>query len=205
MEQITHKAVLEELESKFKNEVWDEEDVYRWCQQVETLYIADPDSMWKYLNINLPVTSGRILLPANLYKLIDVFDPETKLRVRYNRTGKVLKQLVDYTKDTISLNYVGTPIDDDCMPLIDEDHIIACETFCKINHFENDALYNSLNYNLYQDWKVRFDGMIQGAKGGFKNWGSQEYGDMMTIMGNEIPRIGFQPLVTKYYGQNEAS
>jgi hypothetical protein len=201
--EITHLAVLEELEGKFKNKQWDEEDVYRWCQQVETLYIADPDSMWKYLNIHLPVSGGRVLLPANLYKLDDVFDPETKKRVRFNRAGKVLKQLINYDCDTIAINYIGTPINKDCMPVINEDHIMACETFCKISGFEGDALYNELNYNLYQDWKVRFDGMIQGVKGGFKDWSAQDYGDMMTIMGNEIPRIGYQPLVTKYYGQDE--
>jgi len=200
---ITHKAVLDELEGKFKDKIWDEEDVYRWCQQVEVLYIADPDSMWSYVNINLAVTSGKVLLPANLYKLTDVFDPETKKRVRFNRMGKVLKQLIDYTKDTISINYIGTPIDDDCMPTIDEDHIIACETLCKINGFESDLLYGEINQNLYYDWKNRFDLMCQSAKGGYRNWSAQDFGDMMTIQGNEIPRIGYQPLVTKYYGQTE--
>lgn len=197
---ITHLAVLEELENKFKHKQWDEEDVYKWCQQVETLYIADPDSMWKYVNINLPVIHGSVMLPMNLYKLLDVFDPETKKRVRFNRMSKVLKQLVNYDKDTISINYIGTPINDECMPTINEDHIIACETLCKINGFEGEVLYGEINQNVYYDWKKRFDGMIQGAKGGFKDWSAQDFGDMMIIQGNEIPRIGYQPLVTKYYG-----
>lgn len=197
---VTHLAVLEELEAKFKNKKWDEEDVYKWCQQVETLFIADPDSMWRYVDINLPVVSGKVLLPTNLYKLLDVFDPVTKLRVRFNRMGKVLKQLIDYEEDTISINYIGTPIGDDCMPLIDEDHIIACETLCKINGFESELLYGEITQNLYYDWKNRFDLMIQSVKGGYRNWSAQDFGDMMTIHGNEIPKIGYQPLITKYYG-----
>ena len=88
------------------------------------------------------------------------------------------------------------------MPTINEDHFAACETFCKINAFEVDALYGEINQGLYGDWKTRFDGMIQSAKGGFKDWSAQDYADMMTIHGNEIPRIGFQPLMNNYYGQN---
>ena len=169
---------------------------------VETIYIADPDSMWKYLDITLPVSSGRVLLPANLYKLVDVFNPKTKERVYFNRTGKVLKQLIDYTEPTVSINYIGTPIDDDCIPTINEDHLPACEVFCKINAFEVDALYSEINQNVYADWKVRFDNMIQGVKGGFRDWSAQEYEDMMTIQGDTIPRIGPMPLANNFYGRN---
>ncbi len=198
---ITHLPILEELEGKFKNKQWNEQDVLRWCQQVETLYVADPDAMFFYMNIHLTVTAGKVMLPSNLYKLQDVYDPETEARVRYNRQGMVLKQLVDYDKDTIAVNYVGTPIDADCMPMIHEDHYPACETFCKIQGFESDVLYNEINQGIYQDWKVRFDGMIQGVKGGFRDWSSQEFGNMTVIMGNEIPKIGYMPLSQNFYGK----
>ena len=198
---ITHRAILDELESKFPTKSWDEEDVLKWCQQVETIYVADPDSMWKYLEIPLNVVKGKVLLPANLYKLLDVYDHENyDTRVRYNRQGKILKQLVGYEKDVVMINYVGTPIDEDCIPLITEDHYPACETFCKINNFEVDALYGEISQGIYGDWKTRFDGMIQGVKGGFRDWGAQEYADMTIIMGNEIPKIGYQPLAHKYTG-----
>jgi len=202
---ITHKAVLESLEQKFPEKKWDEEDVYKWCQQVQLLLVADPDALWMYKNIHLPVISGKVELPSNLYKLIDVFDPETNDRVRYNRRNKTLKKLIDFSKDVIAINFIGNPIDDNCMPLINEDYVFACETFCKINGFENDMLYNKINQNVYFDWTNRFDGMLQGAKGSFVDWGAQEFGEMMVIMGNEIPKIGYQPLATTYYGQDEST
>ena len=196
---ITHLPILEELESKFKHKEWNEEMILRWCQQVETIYIADPDTMWAYNEMHFDINGGKVMLPANLYRLIDVYDPETKKRVRFNRTGTVIKQLVNYKKDVIAINYIGTPIDEDCLPLIYEDHYPACETFCKIQGFENEVLFGEINLTIYMDWKKRFDGMIQGVKGGFKNWTSQDFGDMMTIHGNEIPKIGYQPLSHKYF------
>jgi len=200
---INHVPILEELEKKFKDKTWDEEDVLRWCQQVETIYVADPDAMWKFMDIRVEVRGGRVMLPSNLYKLIDVYDPDTSKPVRFNRTGMVIKQLIGYRKKAIALNYIGTPVDKDCIPLINEDHFSACETLCKINGFEVDALYNDINQGMYQDWKQRFDGMIQGVKGGFRNWSAQEFNDMVTIQGNEIPRVGRQPLLNNYYGQKD--
>ena len=114
----------------------------------------------------------------------------------------VIKQLIDFDGDTVALNYIGTPIDDECIPLIHEDHFPACEALCKINGFEGDVLYGDINQGVYQDWKQRFDGMIQGVKGGFRDWSAQDFEDMMTIHGNEIPKIGRQPLANNYYGQN---
>ena len=196
---ITHEVILEELEKKFPNKNWDEEDVLRWCQQVETIYVADPDTMWMYKEIVLPVNVGKVKLPPNIFRLLDVYDPDTDLRVRFNKRGMILKQLIDYQKDTIAINYIGTPIDkdNDYLPLIYETHYPACETFCKIQGFEYDALYGELNQNLYFDWKNRFDVMIQSVKGDYKHWTTDDFNAMVTIMGDEIPKIGFMQLIHK--------
>ncbi len=203
---ITHEVILEDLREKFPNKDWNEESIYRWCQQTETIYIADPDSMVRYLEIPIDVTGGKVQLPANLYKLLDVYDNRdgNARRVRYNRMKSVLKQLVNesdsrkYDGDVIWLNYIGTALDSNCMPLIDENHFPSCETLCKINGFELEATYGEINMSIYMDWKQRFDGMIQGAKSDIRDWDSQTWKDLLVIHGNEIPKIGYQPLAHKY-------
>jgi len=202
---ITHEAILLELEEKLPMKKWNEEQVYRWCQQVETLYVADPDSMVLYRQIPLNVVRNQVYLPENLYKLLDVFEyisESNQKRVRFNRNknGKVIKQLINYDKDVVWINYIGTPMNDDCMPLIDVDHFPACETLCKINAFEGDALYGEISQAVFMDWKDRYDGMIQGVKGGVKNWTAQDFAEMTVIMGNEIPKIGFMPLANNFTG-----
>lgn len=206
---ITHEVVYQDLMEKFPNKTWNEESIYRWCQQVETIYIADPDSMVRYEEVPLKITSGKVKLPDNLYKLLDVFDntePKLPRRIKYNRQKSVLKQLVDpmhlkkYKGEVIWINYIGTALDDNCMPLIDENHYPACETFCKINGFELEVTYGEIAQSVYFDWKTRFDGMIQGAKGDIRDWDAKTWAELTVIHGNEIPRIGYQPLAHQYTG-----
>ena len=164
---ITHEPIFRELEAKFPMKSWNEEDIYRWCQQVETIYIADPDTMYKYLEIPLDVVKGKVRLPDNLYKLIDVYwirdyDPQrAKLyqvenRVDYLKMNTVLKHLKmgskRFEEDVVWINYIGTPMGDDCIPLIYEPHYPACETFCKIQGFEGDILHGTINSSLYMVW-----------------------------------------------------
>jgi hypothetical protein len=213
---ITHEPIYRELEGKFSNKRWNEEDVYRWCQQVVNVYIADPDTMFKYLQVPLSVSNKGALLPANVSRLLDVYWvrnykegqeilEENTVRLKYNRMDRVLKQLhmngKRFEEDVVWVNYIGAAIDTkSCMPLIFEPYYPACETFCKIQGFEAEMLMGKINGNLYFDWKQRFDLMIQGVKSDMKLWDSQEYANMTIIMGNEIPKIGYQPLAHKYTG-----
>lgn len=202
---ITYEDVLSSLENQHKNTTFQDENILNWCMDVETIFIADPDSMWKYLEIPLSVVSQKVALPSNLYKLIDVYDPEDpNIRIPYHRRGSVLLVNENYNKDTVSINYAGTPLDrDTCMPLIYVSHKPACEVYCKIQHYEEDVLLAKVNQNIYFDWKQRFDNMIQSAKVNFENWGAQEFNHMTIIHGNELPRIGFTPLAHNAFGEKQ--
>ena len=190
----------------FKTTQFNEEDILNWCQEVETIYIADPDSMILYKTIPLPLSNGFVTLPPNLYKILDVYDnPKKNNRLSYNKLPKKL-YIPNVKEETIYLNYVGTPINEDCIPLIHADHQPACETFCLINHFMEDALNNKINQNMYFDWKQRFDGMIQAAKAYGRDWDAQRLQRMDIILGSQIPKIGFMPLVhndTEYLNIND--
>ena len=196
--EITYEVVLQDLQEKFPNKVWNEESIFRWTCQTESIYIADPDSMVKFLEVPLNVVSGKVILPGNLYKLMDVYDNENKetpIRIRYNRQRSVLKQLIardnqKYDKNVVWINFIGTALNSDCIPLIDENHYPACLTYCQIQGFEYEALYGEINMTVYMDWKQRFDGMIQGCKSDIRDWSSQDWEHMLVVMGNEIPRIG---------------
>lgn len=202
---ITHDVILKSLRRNFKSIEFDEEDVLNWCQEVETLYVADPNAMVKYLEIPLNVTNTRrVKIPTNNFKLLDVYAPaEYNYQGRSNRQRRVnfreqARYIVldnDYDHDRVMINYIGTPLDDDtCLPLINADHQPACETFCKINAFEEHSAFNKISVNLYHDWKQRFDGMIQGVKGGVRGWSRDKFAKMTIIMGDKLPRIGFMTL-----------
>jgi len=100
-------------------------------------------------------------------------------------------------EDIVYINYIGTPLDGDCIPMIDRNHQAACETYCRIQAFEEDLLLGKIHQSLYFDWKQRFDGMIQGAKGGFDSWDRDDWAHMLIIMGDKIPKIGHMKLAHK--------
>ena len=196
---ITHVEIIASLQRNFKTMVIEDEDVLNWCQEVETLYVADPDSMWKYLEIPLNIVNNRVLLPSNLYKLLDVYkSPTDDTRIIYYRNGAYLNVSTDYTGTTLTVNYVGTPIDKNCIPLIHADHQAACELWCKINMFEEQSLSGKINQNVYFDWKNRFDLAIQAAKVNYRDWDAKKFAGMLAIMGDMIPHIGYQELANEH-------
>ena len=200
MEYITHEVIYTSLQRNFSGVDINEEDVLNWCQEVETIYVADPDAMVQYLRIPLAVSGQRrVKLPSNIYKLLDVYEyndnPDyNSLRIGYRKLAGHIILNKDPKEKRVMINYIGTPLDENCMPLINSDHQPACETYCKINLFEEKALNNRINQNLYFDWKQRFDGMIQGVKGGVRGWDRQKWAKMTIVMGDELPHIGFMPL-----------
>jgi len=194
MDFITHEVIYNQLLTVFKNKSFDEEDILNWCQEVETIYVANPDDMLRYEQIPLTVqSSNRTLLPTNMYKLIDVYNKSNQALSHY-RNGRYLIIKNSKVGDEFFINYVGTPIDERGIPMIHKDHQPACETYCKIQAFQEEALNRTIDMNLYNNWQERFDGMCQSAKGGFRSWDSQRFQRMNIILGNQIPRIGFMPL-----------
>lgn len=202
MDWISHKVVFTNLQRIFKKKAFQEEDILNWCQEVEQLFVSDPDAMVQYLRIPLNVNSNRrVILPSNVFKLIDVYEPvdvnqpdETGLHIGFRKMPGGLVINRDIEGNRVMINFWGTPLDDDCMPLIQRAHQPACETYCKIQSFEEDMALGKINQNLYFDWKQRFDGQIQGVKGGVEGWSSEDWAKMTIVMGDMLPRIGYMPL-----------
>jgi len=150
--------------------------------------------MVKYMRIPLKVVNGFVEYPPNIYKILDVYDnPKKNRRVTYFKREKTI-YVPNYKEEVIYMNFVGTPMNEDCIPLIHKDHQPACEAYCKINYFTEDALNGKINQNMYFDWTQRFDGMIQAAKAYGREWDAQRLQKMDIIFGDQIPRIGFIPL-----------
>ena len=187
MDYISHKTILANLQRNFKHKQFDEEDILNWCQEVEVLYVADPDAMVQYLQVPLTVGSNRrVQLPSNIYKLQAVYEfdekPENQnQRIHYRRLPNTVVLNKDPKNPVVLVNYIGTALDSDCLPQIDRNHQPACETWCKIQEFEEEALHGKIDRTLYFDWKQRFDGQIQAVKGGVDKWDDQDWAKMTMI------------------------
>jgi len=196
---ISPETIWADLTRNFLTKEIDRYNVIEWCAQVETRYIKDVDLMTDVMEIPLTVINSQALLPCNIFRIIDAYDGfESSIDYSLSSTGAYLTSLkytnsgADYDEDTVYINYKGTPIDPDTgFPLIAKGHENACEVFCKMRLFEEDALYGKINYNMYVRWDQQFSGMITNALADpYRHKVANYLKQLDTIRGNMLPQIG---------------
>lgn len=143
----------------------------------------------------LDVVNATAYLPSNLYRLLNTYD-ENDIEIRYSTNGAYLFNMVDYNgnvvedADEIFIDYIGLVLDDDCKPMIHEKHIQACETFCKMQMFEEEYAMGKFNINLWREWQQGLPGMIQAAKGSnYRQFSRDHLTNINIIRGNMFPRL----------------
>lgn len=197
---VSAEVIMADLARKYKSFEWDLDDVIEWCAQVETNYIPEVNQMVHYVKVPLTVTSRQVELPCNIHRILDVYDSD-EARVQYYNNGAFLVDLRDDTGEelddsveTIYINYVGLPLDDDGIPLILKGHEPACETFCKINFFEEKVALGEFSPDLWEKWNQQFSGQITSAKQSVRHMDRYDIDKLNIIKGNMIIKIGSMPI-----------
>lgn len=156
--------------------------------------------MAKYLKQPLPVVTSKVALPTNLYRLLAVYDDNDQ-HTRHNNNGAYLFDLVDYygnafDDDTeIYIDYVGLILDDQCRPMIHESHVAACETFCKLQAFEEEYAMGKFSPRMYEQWMQALPGQIQASRGSnYRQFTKEHLNHLNVIRGNMFPRLESTPL-----------
>ena len=156
-------------------------------------------TMVRYEEVELTVESCRALLPCNLERILDIYDPNESIVVGAQNMGSYLSLPDDYTDDTVFINYVGTPLSNQGIPLIVKGHENACELFCKIRTFEEDMVDGRFDKNLWMSWDQQFSGMCQNALQNWKHKTRDDINKLQVIRGNMIPVIGLTTLFHKRF------
>jgi len=208
---ISPEVIWADLTRYIKTKEIDRYEVIELCAQVETRYIQDVDLMTSIYEVPITVINSQALLPCNIFRILDVYDGYgTAIGYSLSDKGSYLNALKyinsgsDYIEDTIYINYKGTNIDTETgFPLIIKGHENACETFCKIRLFEEDALFGKLNYTMYRNWEQQFSGQILNAlQNPYRRLVANYLKQLETIRGNMIPQIGRLELSHKKFRTN---
>lgn len=182
---------------KYRRKKFYEDDFLAWCAVVETQIIPDVDFMIHFEEIGIDYTNGLLPLPCNIHRLLDVFDISEQT-IFYQNNGTHLYGLKDYNGNliadgtTIYLNYIGTNIDVKTgIPLCLRGHEFVCETYCKIQAFEEDVTLKNFDANMYALWINSLPGLIAAAKQDVHQHISREMVNRnIIIRANMIPMIG---------------
>lgn len=157
-----HKDITQRLSQYISQKNIQEADIMEWCQQAENEYIMDMTAMWKYLNVALTVEAGIAMLPCNVQRILDVFTSRgnSSSRIEYANNRGYIFLGADYKSDKVYINYIGTPISEDGVPLIAKGHEAACELYCMTKIYFEDSLYGRINQQLYEQWSQRFNNAV---------------------------------------------
>jgi hypothetical protein len=193
---VTPDVIAYELGREFKSKKWDIGDVRTWCGIVETRYVKDIETMMKFEEVPLTVTSNMLLLPCNVFRILDVYESVNK-NLTYKNNGAYLYDFkYNGVKQTYSdnftlyLNYIGINIDESTGEiLIVKGHEEACKTFCKIEAFAEDAAYGRFSKDIWAMWKEEFSGQFKAARYNVQHKSRLDIDNLNIIRGNMIPKI----------------
>lgn len=190
--------IYKRLARTFHSREFHLDDIIELCGECETSYIKDMEAMITINSVPLTVTNGNVLLPCNVFTILDVYD-ESKKPITYTplTTGAYISNLKYYrtetevTDETVYINYIGSPIDEAGNPLIIKGHENACETFCKIRLFEEDAIFGKINANLWGRWNMQFSGQLANARSNPRRHSAVLYlKNLEVIRYDLLPKIG---------------
>jgi hypothetical protein len=203
---VSHKVIYADLSRKFKDKLFEEDDIIEWVGICESRYTHDIDMMFKFTEVPLTVqTIGNrpmAKLPCNIFRLLDVYtSSDWKSTQEHYNNGEYLILPDGYTLQYVFINYIGTPISDDGEPLIVKGHENAVETFIKLQAFEEDWINQSISPTVYGTWQQMFSGQIQNSKYTFRHFDRSYFEKLMIIHGNSVPKIGTLPLYNNQFNE----
>lgn len=194
-------VVYNNITRKWKSKGITKDDILEWCMQCELEYIQDIDALPLFTKIDLTVDVNlEVLLPCNIYRILDIFDSNGNV-VNYQSNGAYLYNLTDkygntdYYKegDCIYINYKGVMIDcESGEPMIGSGHEVACETYCKIQMFEEAVANKVFDANMWMSWKNEFTNQYMAARYESRRYKTRdEIGTKsFQIRGNMLAHIG---------------
>jgi len=161
-----HLNILARLTRYIKQKEFHPDDVMEWCQEVETDYLGDVDNMFLFLQVPLVVTNYAAKLPCNVHRVIDIYtDPNDNGSIVFaNNDGAKLFLGNWYNKDYVYINYYGTPINDQGVPMIIRGHEQACEAYCILKVYYEDILNDKVSTRSAVEMKEEFRNKLNMAR-----------------------------------------
>lgn len=197
----THKNVAASLASYIKNRNIGLDDIYSWCSEAISLYIADIEFMWTYNEMGFEIIGGRILIPCNCFRIINVYNSGEKELSFFNNGAYLSDIKLNGTNledgDIIYLNYTGTPVDEDGLLIIPLTFVPACEFFCQSKIYFEDYIEGKMSESKYNTIIARFDNSSRAGRNSYRGLTTNWINKNKIIRGNMLPAIGGIPLIHK--------
>jgi len=190
---IRPEEIMMDLSRTYKNKNFSLHDIIEWCMQVETEHICDVDIMNKYV-LTTEIANGKIVLPNNVYRILSIYDDNNVPLRKSAVSGIYIHGLSEYNGKILNVEFLGVPLDDDCMPLIAASHKMACMQYVIMQLFAEEADYDISKWKMQSFRKEEFSAMVTAAKQGYREWSEDAINSLLRFKYNEP----FKDLQTRY-------
>ena len=165
-----------------------------WCATCEIEWIGDPCSFDNIEGYEIEVKEYRALMPCNIYSLRNVYRKDgvrlfTPDDYSYNENYLFLDNCnMEY--GYICIDYLGIPINERGLPLMERGHEVACELFCQWNMFAQDNMEGKIkNPRWYESLSIQLNDAIDDAKSSHRNMTNDEHYKVLLSINNIIPNL----------------
>jgi hypothetical protein len=200
---VTHKVILANLGRVYRSKQFQEMDILEWSQMYMNQYAKDVSVMTHFQEIGLDVpmsghNKNMVFTPCNIFRLMDVYDSSGR-RITYSYNGSYIMLPETNTLDVIYINYFGSVVNEEGVPLVPKQYINAAETFCKINAFEEEVAQGTFSMSMWDLWNQQLTGQTMNARSDFRHMDQRTIDKWNIIKGNMIPIIANVKLSHKYF------
>ncbi len=164
----------------------DEITIMRWCAEVMTEIIRDPENFFYIEDMALgKPKNGLISVPMNVIKVSSVKDKTTERNLTYRFVGNYIHlNSADFQTDIV-INCYALPIDEDGFPLICEGFEKACEAYCAVNIYREDFMEGKIDVNRWVALEQEKESELNAAQFAWRDIDRNYVQDLMNIMVNQ--------------------
>lgn len=188
-------------------DIW---DLVEWCAEA-IKNVGNFESFHHYIPEHDPICHLKIknkqaLLPCNVYRLLGVYHRGAPMNntdyIRNDSYLRFVRHHDDWDSNDddgsnddafiprrITIEFIGIPVDEEGMPMIDEIMIQACYWYCLKMIMTEDFLFGKVPPVAFNYLEEQYGKYVQKAKSSFKNTSRNDMDEIAMIMYNMIPKL----------------
>lgn len=184
---VSVKTIIAMLAASHKNLQLSENDIAEWCGEcIEE--IGEFTAMERFRDVKLTIKNNLAELPCNVFRVLHVKNGQHI--PKYSINHPYIK-FVRYS-GSVTIDYLGIPVDDDGYPVIDRKARQACYWYSLKKLLTEDFYNGKVGQAAWEDIKINEEYYISSARGNMGNMTRDDLNGITKVMYSMVSSI-FMP------------
>ena len=190
-------GIMSVIAQRYKSVNLSRSEVLEWAMyaQIHELGLSEKFFYFKDIELTLEDSSNtnykQAKQPKNIHRLLDIYDSSGN-RIAYRSDGEYF--YFDSSVTEAYIKYYGVPSDENGEPLFIKGHEVALAYYCLKNYFEEKFMLGELDGQRFVFINERWLEEQQKARTMLGKKSRAELEEMIQIVANVVPKLGYVPL-----------